>query len=89
MPYTLEIDWAARIDAIDSAFGPMTRYDSSFDQDLDVDGLVSRVLSTSYIAAKSDQEKAELAGRVRELVAGFPPTFVLPYVTSLFWCRKT
>ncbi|HEY4375539.1 MAG TPA: class I SAM-dependent methyltransferase [Acidimicrobiales bacterium] len=88
VPYTLEVDWGARIDGIDSVFGPVTRYDSSFEQELDEDTLVARVLSTSYLAAKSDQEKADLATRVRSLVAGFDPVFVLPYVTSLFWCRK-
>ena len=88
MPYTLEEDWAARLDALDSAFGPVSRNDTGFAQPMDADTLVARVLSTSYLAARPEAERADLAERVRTLVADLDEPFDLPYETSVFWCRR-
>lgn len=88
VPYTLEEDWAARIDAVDSAFGPVQRDDTGFDQPMDVDTLVARVLSTSYLAARPRADRDAVAARVRTLVAGFDEPFDLPYETSVFWCTR-
>lgn len=57
-------------------------------QEMDADLLVERVLSTSYIAAKPAGERASIAAGVRDLVAGFPERFPLPYVTDVFWCHR-
>jgi hypothetical protein len=88
VPYTLEEDWAATIDGVDTGFGPVSRYDTTYRQALDIETLVARVLSTSYIAAQPEDERAALAVQVRELVAGFDEPFDLPYVTSVFWCHR-
>lgn len=87
VPYTLEVDWAARIDALPTAFGPVQRYETTFRQVLDVDTLVARVLSTSYLASLDQPTKDELAAQVRELVADQPDPFVLPYETVAYWCH--
>jgi SAM-dependent methyltransferase len=87
VPYTLEQDWVARIDGLDSAFGPVSRYDTTYVQQLDTESLVDRVLSTSYIASQPEDVQADLAGEVRRIVAGKPEPFELPYVTSAFWCH--
>jgi SAM-dependent methyltransferase len=88
VPYTLEEDWVARIDGIDSAFGPVSRYDTTYVQQLDTESLVDRVLSTSYLAAQPEGVQAELAEQVRSLVADQDEPFDLPYVTSAFWCHR-
>ncbi len=88
VPYTLEEDWAARLDGIDSAFGPVSRYDTGFVQPMDADTLVARVLSTSYLASRPQAERDALADRVRDLVADLDEPFDLPYETSVFWCRR-
>ena len=88
VPYTLEEDWAAKLDALDSAFGPVQRYDTGFAQPMDVDTLVARVLSTSSLASRPEAERADLARRVRDLVAHHDEPFDLPYRTTLYWCRR-
>ncbi len=89
VPYTVEEDWAARIEALDVPFGPVQRYDTTYRQVLDAETLVARVLSTSYIAAQPADDRAALADRVRALVAAFDETFELPYVTVAYWCHHT
>ncbi len=88
VPYTVEVDWAQRFDTASSGFTPMETYHSSHVQDLDVDTLVARVLSTSYIAASDAESQARVAERVRELAATFPPRFELPYVTVAYRCHR-
>jgi SAM-dependent methyltransferase len=87
VPYTVEVDWAERIDALDTPFAPLERHDSTFRQEMDPDTLVARVLSTSYLATLPDQEKADLAGHVRALVVPLGERFELPYVTVAYATR--
>lgn len=82
VPYTLEVDWGARIDAMDTAFGPGRVFRSGFRQELDADTLVARVFSTSYLATLAPPVKAELEHDVRALVAPLGERFELPYVTT-------
>ncbi|HEX7134535.1 MAG TPA: methyltransferase domain-containing protein [Iamia sp.] len=89
VPYTTEVDWAARIAGLDVPFGPVQRYDTTYRQPMDPDTLVARVLSTSYIASQPIEEREALAVRVRALVEPFGETFDLPYQTVVYWCRKT
>jgi SAM-dependent methyltransferase len=88
VPYTTEVDWAARIDALDTPFGPVERYDTTYLQPMDPETLVARVLSTSYIASQPTAERERLAVAVRELVADLGEEFELPYETVVYWCRK-
>lgn len=81
VPYTVEVDWSARIDAYDAPFSPGEHHRSSFRQAMDPDTLVARVLSTSYIAILALDVRDELARKVRDLVAPLGERFELPYVT--------
>ena len=81
------VDWPAAV-AATGAFRAMARAGFTIDQHLDGATLVDRVLSTSYVAAWPAADQERLADGVRGLVAGFPPRFVLPYRTTVYWCRR-
>jgi len=89
VPYTTEVDWAAHLDALDTPFGPVEVYATTYLQPVDPDTLVARVLSTSYIASEPVAERDRVADAVRDLVAPLGETFELPYRTVAYWCRKT
>ncbi|HXH58239.1 class I SAM-dependent methyltransferase [Iamia sp.] len=88
VPYTVEDDWVARIEALDVPFGAVSRHDTTYRQRMDVDTLVARVLSTSYIASQPPEARSSLAAEVRALVADVAEPFDLPYVTVVYWCRR-
>jgi hypothetical protein len=69
-------------------YSPLEFEEHRFDQELDADTLVARVLSTSYIAAKPADEQHDIAAQVRRLVSGFPERFALPHRTWLYWCHR-
>ena len=87
-PYEKGVDWAGVIDA-SGRFGPVEHRQVGWEQVLDEDGLVDRLLSTSYVATWSGERQADVDRRVRELVAGFPAQIRLPYVTDVYWCTTT
>lgn len=89
VPYTLEEDWGARLDAIDAPFTPAERYDGGYVQAMDPETLVARVLSTSYVATMPADEQATLADQVRELVVPLGDSFELPYVTTAWVVHRT
>jgi SAM-dependent methyltransferase len=89
VPYTVEQDWPARFAAAPVPFSSLQRFESGFVQELDVDMLVARVLSTSYIAARPAEARADIEHRVRTLAAELPAVIELPYVTVVFWCHLT
>jgi SAM-dependent methyltransferase len=68
-------------------FTPIERFACTFGQPVDVDGVVGRAISTSYVAARPELH-ARVEAEVRALLDGFPPAFDLPHVTELFWCRR-
>jgi hypothetical protein len=86
-PYDKDRDWVGVLAASDR-FGPATHRRLGWEQELDEDALVDRVLSTSYVATWDADRQADIARQVRLLVAGFPATIRLPYVTDVFWCSK-
>lgn len=53
-------------------------------QELDSDGLVDRVVSTSFVAALPDTERERVAAEVRRLAATQPARFELHYVTDVY-----
>lgn len=88
MPYQVGSDFRGVLDE-SGRFTPALRERFRFEQDLDRDGLCERVSSTSFIAAMDPVEREVLLEAVRDLVADFPERFALPYVTELFWCRRS
>jgi len=87
IPSYSDVDWAEAV-AETGYFAPLAQREFRIEQHLDVEILVDRVLSTSYIAAGAPGEQAALAVKVRRLVADLPEPFVLPYRTTVFWCRR-
>lgn len=86
-PYDTEIDWCATLDRSER-FTTARQAEFSYVQMLDVDTLVERVASTSYLAALTDVARAPYEERVRALVADFSSPFALPYDTYVYWCTK-
>lgn len=84
VPYTVEVDWAEVLAEHGPRFGPVERYDTTYLQPMDAETLVHRVLSTSYLARLPQAEQAELADRVRSLVAPLGDRFDLPYTSAAF-----
>ena len=84
VPYTVEVDWAEVIAEHGPQFHPAERYDATYVQPMDPDTIVQRVLSTSYIARLPEPEQADLAEKVRDLVAPLGPHFELPYVSVAY-----
>jgi len=72
----------------ETGFTELEEGEFAYQQELDAEGLCGRVASVSFIAALEESERAQLLGQVRDLVAGFPEPFVLPYRTAVFWCSK-
>jgi SAM-dependent methyltransferase len=70
-------------------FTPLTERTFRVVHELDEDGLVDRVTSTSYVAALPDAERQRLIGQVRTLAADVPRPIRLPYRTDVFCCRRT
>lgn len=87
-PYGAGTDWAAVIGA-SGRFGPVAHEQLRFEQELDEDAFVDRALSTSYVGTWSDERRAEVERRVRDLVAGFPAVIRLPHVTDIYWCTRS
>jgi SAM-dependent methyltransferase len=87
MPYDPSTDWAALVGR-SGRFGPMEQARLAHEQMLDADGLVARVLTSSYLAAAPPDEQAAVGRDVRALVAGFEAPFALPYVTDVHWCTR-
>jgi SAM-dependent methyltransferase len=85
-PYRVGTDWRTVVDPV-GLFTPLQHRRFPHAHEIDVDLLLGRVVSTSYIAAMGPAERAPMLERVRALVAGFPPTFPLPYDTDVWWCR--
>lgn len=84
VPYTVEVDWATRLDGVNPAFEAFQEYHTTYGQPMNADILVARVLSTSYIATMTASEHGALSAKVRDLVAPFGPEFELPYVTVAY-----
>lgn len=87
MPYDPSTDWPSLV-AASGEFTPLERARLPHEQVLDADGLVTRVLTSSYLAAAPAEEQAVVEAGLRALVAGFDETFSLPYVTDVHWCRR-
>jgi SAM-dependent methyltransferase len=69
-------------------FTPLEHAEFRLDHELDVEGLVARATSVSFIAALPADEREKVAGRVRGLVPG-RDRVVLPYRTDVFWCAAS
>ena len=73
-------------------FGQLHQRRFTHAQELDVEGLVNRVASTSFIASIQDPgERERVLAEVRALgrsVVEGEGSIILPYVTDLYWCLR-
>ncbi len=76
-----------------SRFGPLQAATFPTEQRVDVDGVLARVASISYIAALPEGDRRRVANQVRVLLADHPDTagrdeFVILHHTDVFWCER-
>ena len=69
-------------------FGPLEERSFEHGQELDEQGLVDRVLSTSFVAVAPDDRRAAIEARVRELARERDGRVVLPHVTYAYVTRR-
>jgi SAM-dependent methyltransferase len=69
------------------SFGPIAERTFGLVQELDTDGLLARIGSTSYIATLPDAARDQLFHEIRTLVADLPRPLHLPYRTDTFVAR--
>jgi SAM-dependent methyltransferase len=77
-------------DAFDATrlFAPLEEHTFGLVQELEVEELVDRIGSTSYIATLPDAEREQLFGEIRALVADLPRPLRLPYRTDTYITRR-
>jgi SAM-dependent methyltransferase len=86
--YQRETDWPAVV-AASGSYTPLELVEVDNPQrGVDVDTVVARATSTSYVAAGGPVVTEQVARDVRAIVADFDEPFDLPYVTHLFTCRR-
>lgn len=84
VPLNVELDWREVFAERAVGIRALERFDTTYHQELDVDTLVQRVLSTSYIASAGPPAQRRIEDAVRSITAGFPERFTLPYVTVAY-----
>jgi SAM-dependent methyltransferase len=65
-------------------FTPVAELEVPYEQELDSEGVVDRVGSTSFVAALPEPERADVLGRVRALAVGWPEPLRLGYTTEAY-----
>jgi ubiquinone/menaquinone biosynthesis C-methylase UbiE len=70
-------------------FGKVTELEVPSEQPVDVDGVVDRVGSTSFIAALPDSERNDVLARVRALAQRHPEPLRLDYMTEAYVYERT
>lgn len=86
-------DWRAPIDE-HASFGPLRSAGFDNPVPMDLETMLARVASTSYVSALPDDRRAEVLEEVAHLVRRGPMAeqgerFVERYRTDLYWCRRT
>lgn len=76
-------EWRAPL-AASGLFAPSGELEVASDQDLDVDGVVDRIGSISFVAALPEPERSDVLGRVRALAAGWAGPLRLGYTTEVY-----
>jgi SAM-dependent methyltransferase len=86
--YDKDIDWVAVV-AASGRFTPVEVADHEHDHPMDVELVVDRAMSTSYVAAGPEAQRVALAETIREILAGFDGTFAFPHVTTAYSCTRS
>ena len=75
--------WRPPLDS-SALFTPVAELEVPYEQELDIEGVVDRVGSTSFIAALPEPEREDVLGRVRALAAGWAEPVRLGYTTEAY-----
>ncbi len=70
-------------------FGPLEERSFPSHQLLDMDGVVDRIVSLSFVATLDKEPRDVLISEIRELVARYPLPVRLDYVTEVHTCRRS
>jgi len=73
--------------AASGSFSAVTAITGRHAPDTTAEAVVDAVRSRSYIGSLPASDRDAVLRRVRALVADFPTTFPMPYVTRAFWCQ--
>jgi SAM-dependent methyltransferase len=76
-----------------TAFGDLSEHHVVSGWEVDVETVLNRFASVSYIAALPEPRRADVLGAIREVLDADPATagrdrFPMPTRTDLFWCTK-
>ena len=74
------------------SMGPFTGVERTFfkhSQSLSREGLMQRVLTTSYISTMDQEERDQLIASVRQVTEQLPEPILLPYVTTTYTGRAS
>jgi len=87
-PHAWSYDWKDAF-AHTTAFSPLISATFLNHHETDRDRLIARVMSISFIAAGSQDDRDELTAHIRRVCddAQLPEQFVLPYNCFVHWCR--
>jgi SAM-dependent methyltransferase len=90
-PYEREQDWAGEV-AAHGGFSPLIEARLPHPQEVDVETVLRRAASTSYVSVLPDAERGRVLDEIRDLLATDPDTrgratFAFPYDTDVLWCR--
>lgn len=85
-------DWQALV-AASSAFTPLQRACFENPQPTDLETVVARAASTSFVAALPEDRRAELLAELRAMLVSHPEVpeggpFTYPHETDLHWCHR-
>jgi SAM-dependent methyltransferase len=69
-------------------FTPLRERKFVHEQEGDVDTMLSRVASISFVSALPDEQRARFLGEVRALVEPYGTPLVMHYRTEVYWCRR-
>jgi SAM-dependent methyltransferase len=71
-----------------TVFTPLEERRFTHTQEGDVETMLARVASISFVSALADADRAEFLGEVRELVEPHGSRLVMHYRTEVYWCRR-
>jgi SAM-dependent methyltransferase len=69
-------------------FTPLCQRKFDHRQEGDVDTMLARVASISFVSALSDEKRGRFLDEVRRLVESYDSPLVMHYRTEVYWCRR-
>lgn len=69
-------------------FGPLHERTFEHTQTGDLETMLARVTSMSYVATLPPERRQQVLDEVRQLFAALPQPIVFPYTTHAYWCER-